>query len=248
MSVFYVLGSMISKKDDQYLVDKGNNTTYVIMRRIIIKVLGMLLLLCMFSCKMGRIRIYPRGTYDKSIEKTQSLARDIFPDTLMQFFPSIKERDTSFTILSLHERLFDSFPLVKKTELQSLPWQYGELYQIKDSAKYHNSIDSLLKSSIKVLDEEDEVFSYQLFCLQDNVHDNWPTDENGFPLYLVDADSLNIKGTTAILSYSREKQLTENDFRLKYSKDCPQLAEHGYSCGITFSAIKQEIYYWILAW
>lgn len=209
---------------------------------------ALLFSLCLLSCNLGGIRVYPRGSYDKGIARAQKYARDIFPDSLIQHFPSIKGLDTSFTPITIHENIFESFPLVKKTRLSTLPWHYGELFQIKDKEKYLKTIDSLRGYSIKNIEENGEVFSFEQFCLQDNDHDDWPIDETGAPLYLAYVDSLVIKGPIAILSYGREESLTEKDFRLKYCKGCPQQAEHGYSSGITFSDIKQEIMFWIIAW
>lgn len=212
------------------------------------KTLGLLLILCLLSCHMRGIRVYPRGAYDKGIENIQKYSREIFPDTLMFFFPSKKDGTNGFAIQNIKECMFASFPLVKKTELNALPWQYGELYHIDDSTKYQRIIDSLLSYSIKIQKEEDEVLTFKQFRLLENIYDQWPTDEQGFPIYVSEIDSSIIEGTTAFFAYRRERQLKDTDFRMKYCKECPQQSEHGYSCGITFSNIKQEIYYWILAW
>ena len=211
-------------------------------------ILGILFSLCLLSCNMGGIRTYPRGTYDKGIALMQKYARDVFPDSLMQHFPSIKGLDTSFTLLNINENIFYSFPLVKKTRLSPLPWLYGELFQIKDKEKYRNTVDSLCGYSIRILEENDEFFSFDQFCLRDNVHDDWPVDERGAPLFLAYVDSLTIRGTIAILTYGCEESLTEQDIQKENCNGCQQQAEHGYSSGITFSDLKQEILFWSLVW
>lgn len=212
--------------------------------RKVFKCVFLLLALC--SCDFGDVGIYPKGSFDRGIWRIRHYARDIFPDSLMLFFPKIDNRDTSIRLLGTKENMFCSFPLVKKSELNNLPWLFGELYQISNESKYQMAIDSLLLNHKRTSINSQGMYSFKQLCSLENYSKDWPVDKDGVPLFVAEIDTLMIKGETVILAHQRNMGLEENDFRLKYDKSCSPQGEHGYSYGVTYS--KSEIYYWVIAW
>lgn len=170
------------------------------------------------------MRIWHRGTFDRGIKRTLKNSREIFPDSLIFFFPSIQNREPGITLLSVNETLFSQFPVVKKTDLQPLPWKYCEMYVVKDVTRYQARIKELRKMS------KSEVEDY------------------GTLIGIPEVDTLFVDGKTLVMTHQSESQLADDDFRIRYSGGSPKEGNHGYSSGVTYSDKEQRVYYWVLAW
>lgn len=203
----------------------------------------------LFSCKTNRKKsnsiLY---SYDCGLIKLQHYSREIFPDSLMRFFPALDDRDTSFVPQTIQHSLFATFPDVKKSELEPLPWQYGERYYINNKKKYQETVSLLRDQSIKELAEYKIVYSTKQLVLQMYGVEEWPQNEMESIVYISELDTLFRDSNSFIMAYDNNNSLNNNDFRVLYSENCPREGHHGVSSGFTCSDAEQQIYYWVLAW
>ena len=208
-----------------------------------------LLIPSLYCCQISNIRFNLPGSYNRGINKMLTYSREIFPDSLISFFPTnYSSRDTLYTLQDIQHSLFASFPNVNKNRLDDLPWQYGERYVIKDTLYFRRIIDNLRKKNARIVTDSSLVFTIDHLWNQVKGYEDWPKWERGPVIYVPKSNTQHTTETTLIIDYKRDNILADSDFRLKYSKQCEPEGEHGYSCGITYSDVTMDIYYWIITW
>lgn len=211
-------------------------------------IINIFICLCLFSCRQDVKRRWPSGTYEKGIELVRTYAHIVLPDSLFRYFPSEAKLKEGYMLTNLGESIFQSFPKVKKTERNRLPWIYYETYLIKDNNEYHSIVDRFQSMAIDVLNESNMVYSYNQLCNAIYGIGNDSIDYHAMPFFILQNDPSNTPETTVLLN-NKYEDIKWDDFRVSsLNKNYPTELTHGYSNGITYYNTLQEICFWIVVW
>lgn len=211
-------------------------------------IVNIFICLCLSSCQQDGKRRWPRGTYEKGIELVRTYAHIILPDSLFQYFPSKAELNNSYMLTNQGESIFQSFPKVKITERNPLPWMYYETYFIKVNNEYHSVVDRFQSMALDVLNGSNMVYTYNQLCNAIYGIGNDSIDYHAKPFFILQNGPTNTPGTTVLLNNNYE-DIKGDDFRVSsLNKNYPTELTHGYANGITYYDTLQEICFWIVVW
>lgn len=217
------------------------------MKRLLFFVLCTLSVLCCDRGHKETIRYYLRGTFDKGVMRIRLYTREILPDSLVRYFPTI-DNDSALMFTSCSHAIFKSFPKVKKNETYPLPWWFSEHYLISDVNTKETIIERIRKEGAKEINENSVVFSFDQ--LYKHIQNNKTLNvEKSDTVIFVPDDALE-KSHTRTLVFNYNLGETVNDFLLKADANSDYLnkTQHFYSSGITYGELEQSIDYWIIIW
>lgn len=214
------------------------------MKRRIFPVLCIISVLCCDRVHKETRHYYLRGTFDKGVMRIRLYTREILPDSLMRFFPTI-DKDSALTLTSCRHTIFKSFPKVKKNETHPLPWRFSEHYLINDASTYEAIIERIRKEGAKEINENSVVCSFDQ--LYKHIQNNETlTVEKADTVIFVPDDALE-KNHTRTLVFNYNLGETVNDFLSNADANSDYSDKH-YSSGITYGELEQSIDYWIIIW
>lgn len=213
----------------------------------VLKRITIIICLLVLSCQKNGQETYLAGTFDRGIHRMQRYSRQIIPDSLMLFFPSIKVLNKNVVLYELVDNIFSGFPIVRKNSVLPFPWIHSERY-FYDSNLYMlkkqelcNTYKANLKdySSVYSYDDLWEHLSHQSFRLENPLFSS---------IYIPNSIINNDSTSTLIVATGHEKIINEERFRINLYQHVEESFGHGYSSGITFFDIEQTIMYWIILW
>jgi len=217
------------------------------MKRLIILILCTISVLCCDRASKETRHYSLRGTFDKGVMRIRLYTREILPDSLMRFFPTI-DKDSALMLISCRHTIFKSFPKVKKTETHPLPWWFSEQYLINDASTYEAIIERIRNKGAKEINENCVICSFDQ--LYKHIHNNKTlTVDKADTVIFVPDDALE-KNHTCTLVFNYNLGETVNNFLLNAdaNSDYSNKTRHYYSSGITFRELEQSIDYWIIIW
>jgi hypothetical protein len=190
---------------------------------------------CFISCqhRYPKIRVYPRGTYDRGVSSLQDSARVFFPDSIFAHFPPVTDFPDSILLVEIKHTLFAGFPNISIS--RKLPCIYEEVYGPESLKKYDRIKQNWLKRCSFVI-EDTSFYDIVYFSHLSENPESFPSNST---IVLPDG---SIKDGSHILILKKGEGLVVN-----VEKATNSLCQR-YVSGITFFDRDQLIDYWILIW
>lgn len=201
------------------------------------------LLVCFVSCQNSGYEHHLRGSFERGQKRIQMYSRQILPDTLVSFFPSVHAKDAS--LILQEDGIFMDFPKANKHKVYPLPWFYSEKYHYANPSLYCRAKQTLLNRYNESLDGFGFVYSYHHLWDHFTGRDPLPEEQSGSQIYIPDSVEKCDSILTLVVSRGYERILQEGENEYRYYQESSM---HGHSIGISLDDQELNIQYWLIIW